>query len=125
SRSLVKIVLQHCRRLTDVSPLASIETLEEVNTSGSEGGVRTVGALGRLPVLRVLDLEYTAITDEELEALSGSRSLVKIMLQHCRHLTDVSPLASIETLEEVYPCGSEGGVRTVGALGRLPVLRVL
>ncbi|KEG12366.1 leucine-rich repeat protein 1 (LRRP1) [Trypanosoma grayi] len=123
SRSLVKVVLRHCRYLTDVSPLASVETLEEVDLSGCEG-VRTVGALGRLPVLRVLDLGSAAITYGELQGLSASCSLVKIVLQHCRYLTDVSPLASIETLEEVYLFGSER-VKIVGALGRLPVLRVL
>ncbi|KEG05179.1 putative leucine-rich repeat protein (LRRP), partial [Trypanosoma grayi] len=123
SRSLVEIVLQHCNRLTDVSPLASIETLEELNKSGCER-VRSLGALGRLPVLRVLDLGCTAITDRELQNLSASRSLVKIVLWSCRHLTDVSPLASIETLEVVNMSGCEE-VRSLGALGRLPVLRVL
>ncbi|KEG06753.1 putative leucine-rich repeat protein [Trypanosoma grayi] len=123
SCSLVRIALQHCRHLTDVSPLASIETLEEVDLSGCEG-VRTVDALGRLPVLRELDLRCTAITDSELQGLSASRSLVKIVLPDCRHLTDVSPLASIKTLEGLILSGCEG-VRTVGALGRLPALREL
>ncbi|KEG06070.1 leucine-rich repeat protein (LRRP) [Trypanosoma grayi] len=102
SRGLVKIVLQFCSDLTDLSPLASIETLEEVNLFYCQG-VKIVGALGRLPVLRILDLGYTAITDGELQGLCASRSLVKIVLQFCRHLTDVSPLASTETVEVELP----------------------
>ncbi|KEG05835.1 putative leucine-rich repeat protein (LRRP) [Trypanosoma grayi] len=87
-------------------------------------GVKTFGALGRLPVLRVLDLGCTAITDRELQGLSASRSLVKIVLRTCNRLTDVSPLASVERLEEVNVSGCEG-VKSFGALGRLPRLRCL
>ncbi|KEG10458.1 leucine-rich repeat protein (LRRP) [Trypanosoma grayi] len=111
SCSLVKIGLWDCSDLTDVSPLASIETLEVVDLDGCEG-VKTVGALGRLPVLRELDLSCSVITDRELRGISASRSLVRIEVKIWRGLPDVSPLASIKTLKEVvlFACESVSGV---------------
>ncbi|KEG09228.1 putative leucine-rich repeat protein (LRRP) [Trypanosoma grayi] len=123
SLHLVKINVAECGRLTDISPLALMETLEEVYLCEC-ARVRSFGVLGTLPRLRVLDLSRTAITDEELRLLSASRSLVKIDLQDCEHLTDVSPLASVSTLVVMNLSGCRG-VKIVGALGRLPALREL
>ncbi|KEG11559.1 leucine-rich repeat protein (LRRP) [Trypanosoma grayi] len=123
SRSLVEIALDNCMLLTDVSPLASIETLEEVSLADCDG-VTAVGALGRLPALRSLDLCRSGITNEGLVGLSASRSLVKLELKRCRYLTDVTSLASIETLQEVNLRGCEY-VNAFGVLGRMAMLRVL
>ncbi|KAH9601769.1 hypothetical protein LSM04_007325 [Trypanosoma melophagium] len=123
SPSLVKIVLEDCASLTDVSALSSIATLEEIRLRGCIR-VTTIGSLGLLPMLRILDGSKTSIMDSGLEGLSRSRNLVKIILEDCASLADVSALSSIATLEEIRLRGCIR-VTTIGSLGLLPMLLIL
>ncbi|ORC91886.1 leucine-rich repeat protein 1 (LRRP1) [Trypanosoma theileri] len=123
SRSLQKILLLDCKSLTSVNTLTSIRTLKEIFLAGCLR-LKTIGVLGTLPVLRSVDVSRSSITDDGLEGLSESPSLLNIILEDCNSLTDVSILSSIITLEEIKLRGCIR-VTTLGALGLLPMLRIL
>ncbi|KEG06723.1 leucine-rich repeat protein (LRRP) [Trypanosoma grayi] len=103
--------------------LGFLQQLEELSLQNCYR-VPSCQRIGQLPLLRVLDLSFTGVTDEELMGLSTSCSLVKIGLWECSDLTDVSSLASIEALEEVDLSDCEG-LKIVGALQRVPRLYCL
>ncbi|CCD21643.1 putative Leucine Rich repeat [Trypanosoma vivax] len=104
---LEKLSLYSTGNLTDVSPLANVLTLEELDLSFCMVVKTGAGDLGRLPHLRVLNLKHTRVTDNCLVGLGTSRSLVKLDLSWCRNITDITPVLGIATLEEliVLCCG--------------------
>ncbi|CCD18751.1 hypothetical protein, conserved [Trypanosoma vivax Y486] len=125
SGSLTHLNLTECSRLTDVEPLASIKTLEQVNLSGSFPGVRGLAALGSLPRLRELNLKHTAVTDDCLKTLSASKTLVRLFLVDCRRLTDVTPLVKISSLQVVDLSDCSGITKGMGGFGTLSGLYAL
>ncbi|CCD18846.1 putative Leucine Rich repeat [Trypanosoma vivax] len=104
---LEKLSLYSTGNLTDVSPLADVLTLEELNLSFCSSIEKGAGDLGRLPHLRVLNLKHTRVTDSCVVGLGTSRSLVKLDLSWCTNITDITPVLGIATLEElnVLCCG--------------------
>ncbi|AAZ12257.1 leucine-rich repeat protein (LRRP), putative [Trypanosoma brucei brucei TREU927] len=125
SNTLRRIDLSECLRLTDVEPLASIETLEEIDVSGCFPCVCGIGALGALPRLKILNASLTGITDECLARLSASQSLKKLLLSKCERLTNVSRLDTVTTLQELDLAECKNVVSGIGSLGTLPVLQCL
>ncbi|KEG14957.1 leucine-rich repeat protein 1 (LRRP1) [Trypanosoma grayi] len=123
SRSLVYISLANCVCLTSVYELSCIPSLEEIQLGGSVT-LTSVGSLGSLPGLRLLNVSKTSLRDDGLQGLCRSPSLVKIILEDCVCLTNVCELSSIPTLEEIQ-LGGCIRVTDVGDLGLLPVLRSL
>ncbi|KAH8620259.1 putative Leucine Rich repeat [Trypanosoma vivax] len=98
---LEKLSLYSTGNLTDVSPLANVLTLEELNLSFCSPVEKGAGDLGRLPRLRVLNLKHTDVTDSCVVGLGTSRSLVKLDLSWCGNITDIAPVLGIATLEEL------------------------
>ncbi|KAH8603612.1 hypothetical protein ERJ75_001803700 [Trypanosoma vivax] len=98
---LEKLDLYSTASLTDVSPLANVLTLEELDLSFCSPIEKGAGDLGRLPRLRVLNLKDTGVTDNCLVGLGTSRSLVKLDLSWCTNITDITPVLGIATLEEL------------------------
>ncbi|CCD17925.1 hypothetical protein, conserved in T. vivax, (fragment), partial [Trypanosoma vivax Y486] len=98
---LEKLDLSSTGSLTDVSPLANVLTLEELDLSYCRKIEKGAGDLGRLPRLRVLNLKSTVVTDSCLVGLGTSRSLVRLDMSSCWNITDITPVLGIATLEEL------------------------
>ncbi|KAH8620372.1 hypothetical protein ERJ75_000070200 [Trypanosoma vivax] len=122
---LEKLNLYSIGRLTDVSPLANVLTLEELDLSFCMDVKTGAGDLGRLPRLRVLNLVYTDVTDNCLVGLGKSRSLVKLDLSSCWSITDITPILGITTLEELNLLNSGRALSKKYDFSRLQNLRGL
>ncbi|RHW74440.1 leucine-rich repeat protein (LRRP) [Trypanosoma brucei equiperdum] len=120
--NLVRLDLSSCWGLTDIAHLTSITTLEELRFTGCRNLKDGVDALGQLPVLHLLDLSGTSITDDSLQGLSACRSLVTLNISSCANLTDVSPLSRISSLEELNLQKSKHIRRGIDELVSLPRL---
>ncbi|SCU70400.1 Leucine Rich repeat, putative [Trypanosoma equiperdum] len=107
--------------LTDVSPLAEIIALEDLNLQGRGGVEAGVDALGSLPKLRVLNLSGTGITDLCFGGLSESKTLTSLDISFCWNLTDLSQLAQVATLKELKLRLHKDGVPCVDGLDSLPL----
>nr|CCD17082.1 unnamed protein product [Trypanosoma congolense IL3000] len=125
SRCLSKLNISACSNLTDLSPLVEISTLEELNIRACMELRRGIGDLGKLPALRKLDAACTPITNDLVQELSVSRSLVILLLDFCVDMTDVSHLANMSTLEELSINSCVSVTQGVGTLRNLPRLRNL
>ncbi|KAH8613091.1 hypothetical protein ERJ75_000826000 [Trypanosoma vivax] len=125
-KRLKSLLLNGCSGLTDVSPLAEIPSLEQVEVHWCDTVDRGVGEMGRLPRLCTLELTDLLIKGEDLVGLRASKTLKRLVIGQCINVTDVSHVAEIATLEElvVHP-PREIRVVGVGPLGRLPRLRKL
>ncbi|RNF04279.1 putative leucine-rich repeat protein 1 (LRRP1) [Trypanosoma conorhini] len=123
NRSLQKIFLQDCKNLTDVGAFSSTLTLEEMHLRGCSKLV-SIGDIGQLPLLWLLDLSKTSVTDNDLKSLSGSKSLLKIFLEDCKNLTAIDFLSSITSIEEISIRGCHK-VKHIGSLGLLSALHTL
>ncbi|PBJ69331.1 leucine-rich repeat protein 1 (LRRP1) [Trypanosoma cruzi cruzi] len=123
NRGLIKVVLEDCHNLIDVSSLSYISTLEEIHLRGCSK-VSSIGGIGRLPMLWLLDLSQTAVTANDLKGLRESRSLVKIRLDDCKNLNAVNCLSCITSVEEIYIRGCKN-VKHIGSLGLLSTLHTL
>ncbi|AAZ12094.1 leucine-rich repeat protein (LRRP), putative [Trypanosoma brucei brucei TREU927] len=124
-KCLVRLSIESCTNLTDVSLLTAVETLEEVRLDGCKNVVKGINEFGRMPYLRVLILKETSVTDRCLRGFASSRSLVKLFIESCSQPTDVSPISAVETLEEVRLDGCKNVVKGINEFGRMPYLRVL
>ncbi|CCD19392.1 hypothetical protein, conserved in T. vivax [Trypanosoma vivax Y486] len=122
---LEKLNLSVSIYLIDVSPLADVLTLEELNLRDCSCVKRGAGDLGRLPHLRILNLKNTGVTDSCLVGLGTSRSLVKLVLSSCRFVTDITPVLGIATLEELNVLDCKEMTPKEHDLSRLPNLRSL
>ena len=71
---LVELYLQHCHRVTDISPLASLRALTHLNLSGT--GVEDVSSLAACTALRTLQLYDTKVKDTS--ALQQSNAALRI-----------------------------------------------
>ncbi|CCD20324.1 leucine-rich repeat protein (LRRP) [Trypanosoma vivax Y486] len=116
---LTTIVLDSCYALTDVSPVVQMKSLEKVSLRDCQNVGDSAGTLSALPQLRDLDLSHTLVTDVSVNHLGSSLSIVRLYLESCKHLTDISPLQHIPTLEVLSICSCRGVSRGVGNLGRL------
>nr|CCC91210.1 putative leucine-rich repeat protein (LRRP) [Trypanosoma congolense IL3000] len=125
SRSLVKLLVESCAQLTDVAPVAAVKTLEEARFDGCRNVVKGVGELGRVPYLHILSLRETGVTDQCLQGLCCSRSLVELSLESCVHITDVGPLHQIDTLKAINLDRCENVIKGIGELGKMPRLQTL
>src|ERR1019366_2355987 len=141
--SLVSLTLGSCEPLTDVSALARLADLEELDLSHCP--VRDVSSL-KLPKLRVLDLEATAIRSwpplrdlPRLEALNVkftaltsfagvevglSLRTLEVGFSEGPGLADLAPLAKLTRLETLQ-LEELPQVADLSPLGALTALRVL
>ncbi|KEG13135.1 hypothetical protein DQ04_01191030 [Trypanosoma grayi] len=110
--------------------------------------IEDVNVLGKLPMLKKLDLVQARVVDCGIVGLGESMSLVDVDLWGCSALTDVNTLGSIPTLERLVLAetrASDSGiaglsnssslrevnlevcnvVKSVGIFGRLPTLQTL
>ncbi|CCD11610.1 unnamed protein product [Trypanosoma congolense IL3000] len=123
--SLSQLDLSLCWGLIDIAYLADIATLRELRLRGCRNLRSGFHALGRLPLLQMLDLSDTLITDGCLKGLQASRSLLTLNLSSCNRLTDISPIANILSLEVLNLRQSENVKKGIDALAGHPRLCVL
>ncbi|SCU70850.1 phosphoadenosine phosphosulfate reductase-like protein [Trypanosoma equiperdum] len=73
-RNIRRVELTNCTRITDISPLANIFTLEEVVIRNCQS-VRYVGTLGQSqPSLRRIEFTGTPLTGEQLQLLRSAQA---------------------------------------------------
>ncbi|KAH8617819.1 hypothetical protein ERJ75_000343400 [Trypanosoma vivax] len=111
--------------LTGTPRLAGVVTLEEPNPCDCSHIGRSATGLVRLPRPRVLSLRNTRVTSCCLVVLGESRSLVKLDLSSCRHISDITPVLGTATLCELNVLGCKNSRSTRHSLPRLPNLRSL
>ncbi|EKF33490.1 hypothetical protein MOQ_002634 [Trypanosoma cruzi marinkellei] len=110
--------------------------------------IKDVNVLGKLPMLKRLDLVQAQVVDDGIIGLGESRSLVEVDLWGCAAVTSAKTLGKVPTLRRLVlteTCVSDDGiaglvdglsinevdleactfVKSVGFFGRLPVLRRL
>ncbi|CCD18313.1 hypothetical protein ERJ75_001375100 [Trypanosoma vivax] len=110
--------------LTDISPLAGVLTLEELNMHNCSHVGRGAGDLGEMPRLRVLNLN-TLVSDYCLVVLGESLSFVKLYLSSCRHVSDITPVLGTATLCELNVLCRKNSRSTKHNFPCLPNLRSL
>ncbi|KAG8341172.1 hypothetical protein TRVL_08001 [Trypanosoma vivax] len=125
SNSLETVSLRSCNNLTDVFYLSKISTLLRLDLGCCISLQKGVGTLGKLPRLRILNLEGTRAANDWIIGLSTSRSLAVLILSSCLALSDVSLLANIEPLEELDISNCVSIRSGAEALLKLPQIRVL
>ena len=114
-------------RFNDLSTrrLSKLPALEVLDLRGNmEAGDMTLDVLGKLPKLRALKHRSTAVTDDGIERLAASGSLVAVLMQDFAITNAAGPaLARIGTLEslEIFRCQGFGsdGVRALAPLKKL------
>lgn len=114
--------LQGCRSLRDVSPLARLRSLEELDLSSCPA-IKSVSALGACKQLRQLRATgCTALVD--VTGLAACTALQTLYLTACTSLRDVGELATCRALHTLH-LGRCKSVVDVSDLGRCESLRVL
>ncbi|AAQ15503.1 leucine-rich repeat protein (LRRP), putative [Trypanosoma brucei brucei TREU927] len=124
-KKLVKLKFFRCKKLSDVTVVYKIQSLEELIVKNCSGGLKGLNALGTLPRLRFLHLRNVSGSDISVESIGTSKSLVRLNIETREELTDTTPLSNITSLEELSlrKCGNN--LEGVGTLGKLPRLRSL
>ncbi|CBH17045.1 T. brucei spp.-specific protein [Trypanosoma brucei gambiense DAL972] len=124
-KSFVKLILDNCKGLSDVTFLSSLSTLKELNLHHCDAVTSGIGTLGRLLQLRVLDLGWTKIDNNSLEDICACSSpLVSLNLSHCKEITSISAIASLNALEKLNIdncCHVTSGWNVFGTLHQLRV----
>jgi hypothetical protein len=94
------VELRYCSKLTDLSPLAALPGLKQLNLLGCDG-VRDFSALGRLPALEDITVCAT-LTEKDIELLAaGSPKLKRLDLEWAARVRDLSALAKFKALEDL------------------------
>ncbi|KAH8612099.1 hypothetical protein ERJ75_000928200 [Trypanosoma vivax] len=122
---LRKLSLNSCTRITDVSPLARMRSLEMLDLNGCTGIVRGLHELCGLTTLQELYLAEVSVDDALLRDLTCHERLRKLSLNSCTRITDVSPLARMRSLEILDLNGCIGIVRGLHELCGLTMLQEL
>ncbi|CCD11936.1 unnamed protein product [Trypanosoma congolense IL3000] len=125
SKSLTVLSLPHCGYLSDITPLASITTLETLELRGCSWITKGLGSLSALPVLCTLDLSSSHINDEQFRELSLSKSIKALKLCDCEELTDITPISQMGSLERLYLWNCRNAKVGSDALPKLPRLSFL
>jgi Leucine-rich repeat (LRR) protein len=114
-------------RFNDINTrrLVKLQALQSVDLRGNmEAGDLTLGVLGTLPHLRALKHRSTTVTDDGIERLAASPSLVSLLAQDFAITSAAGPaLGRIRTLEslEIFRCQGFGsaGVTALAPLKKL------
>ncbi|KAG8340702.1 hypothetical protein TRVL_08467 [Trypanosoma vivax] len=122
SKSIKRLSLVMDTQIDYVDQLARLESLEELEINRCEK-LRGAGKLGELPRLRLLDLCGYCYTDDTLLGLGKSRSLTVLRILSSNHLSDISPIREMESLEVFELLGPLYCFDNVDVLGSLPRLR--
>ncbi|AAQ15567.1 leucine-rich repeat protein (LRRP), putative [Trypanosoma brucei brucei TREU927] len=124
-KTLVKLKFFRCEKLSDVTVVYEIQSLEELIVRSCSDGLKGLNALGTLPRLRFLLLRNVRGSDISVESIGTSKSLVRLHIEMREDLTDTTPLSNITSLEELSlrECGDNLG--GVGTLEKLPRLKSL
>ncbi|KAH8612104.1 hypothetical protein ERJ75_000928400 [Trypanosoma vivax] len=122
---LRRLSLNSCTRITDVSPLARMRSLEMLNLNGCTGIVRGLHELCGLTTLQELYLRQMSVDDAFLRDLTCHERLRRLSLNSCTRITDVSPLARMRSLEMLNLNDCTGIVRGLHVLCGLTTLQEL
>lgn len=91
--------LRFDKQVTDLSPLANLKNLEELNIWGT--GVSDLSPLAGLEKLKFINARMTKITD--LSSVVKIKNLTAIDLLRTE-VSDISPLAKMEKMTEIMLC---------------------
>jgi len=105
SCSLVRLDLQGCERVSDLSALAEMSRLEYLNVWRLPL-LEDLAALGGLPALRELQFSRSRKL-HDLSPLATLSALEILCLAHCEAVEDLSPLATLPRLVELDLSGCE------------------
>ncbi|CAB95333.1 leucine-rich repeat protein (LRRP), putative [Trypanosoma brucei brucei TREU927] len=124
-KKLVKLQFFRCEKLSDVTVVYEIQSLEELIVRKYSDGLKGLNALGTLSRLRFLHLRNARGSDISVESIGTSKSLVRLNIETREELTDATPLSNITSLEELSlrDCGDT--LEGAWTLGKLPRLRSL
>ncbi|KAH8612083.1 hypothetical protein ERJ75_000928500 [Trypanosoma vivax] len=122
---LRRLSLNSCTRITNVSPLARMRSLEILNLNGCTGIVRGLHVLCGLTTLQELYLWQLCVDDAFLRDLTCHERLRRLSLNSCTRITNVSPLARMRSLEMLDLNGCTGIVRGLHVLCGLTTLQEL
>nr|CCC91330.1 unnamed protein product [Trypanosoma congolense IL3000] len=125
SLCIEKLILKRCKLITDVFCLQNLPTLQHVNIGECSNIIEGFGVFSVLPELRTLYVHHTAVTDNDLRAISMSNSLVSLNIASCSQIADVSCLSDLKTLEEININLCEGINKGLVEVSSLPNLRSL
>ncbi|CBH14182.1 leucine-rich repeat protein (LRRP), putative [Trypanosoma brucei gambiense DAL972] len=120
--NLVKLCLDSCPYLKDVSPLAEMTALEHLAICKCVGIETGIGSLGKLPALRELYLIGTSMRGNSLRGLGATTSLLNLCIVSCGCLTDVLHIADVQVLRQLTLESCTSLEEGVGKLGGLPAL---
>ena len=99
-QSITSLKIINAEKLTDISALASLKNLNELDLSWCEK-LTDISALASLKNLNELDLS-ACVELTDISALASLKNLKVLRLYRCFKLTDISALASLENLEALY-----------------------
>nr|CAD21749.1 hypothetical leucine-rich repeat protein 1, LRRP1 [Trypanosoma brucei] len=124
-KTLVKLKFFRCEKLSDVTVVYKIQSLEELMVRSCSDGLKGLNALGTLPRLRFLHLRNLKGSDISVESIGTSKSLVRLNIEMREELTNATPLSNITSLEELSLRDCGDNLEGVGTLGKLPRLKSL
>lgn len=105
---------------SDFSFLASLQSLESLEVSGTVMGADTLSMIATPVTLQHLSLTDCGISS--IAPLASLKNLVTLNLNN-NSIRDLSPLANMQMLEELYM--QYNAVNDLGVVSSLPVLRIL
>ncbi|AAZ10095.1 leucine-rich repeat protein (LRRP), putative [Trypanosoma brucei brucei TREU927] len=117
--------LENCVDLSRIRALSGVPTLEEVNLSGYSKLKTDLEHIMTLSNLRKLTLDNTELDDECVVEISSNRILLHLSCNNCHHITDISPVAEIKTLEELSLSGCKNIKKGLEHICALPNVRKL
>jgi len=82
--------------ISDLSVIATLENLEELNLSGCKN-IKDFSPLSNLKKLKVLDISETEISD--LSPIAELTNLETLNLEGCKNIKDLSPLKHLKKLK--------------------------
>ena len=95
--ALTRLCLNDNQRISDISPLSSLTSLEYLRLDGNQ--ISDLSPLAALTNLTFLDLDYNQIGN--LSGLAGLTSLTRLQLI-ANHISDISPLSGLTNLTVLY-----------------------
>ncbi len=107
----------------DHAPLATLTQLTHLTIESSHYS-KDFQFLSNLTQLTHLKLYCTLLTDADLQLISTLPELTYLDIGGCQHITDISPLARLENLTELYFSINEN-IRDFSFIGNMSNLRLL
>ncbi|KAH8616683.1 hypothetical protein ERJ75_000454100 [Trypanosoma vivax] len=119
--SMVKLSLTRCRKPTDLRPLASMESLEELHHSCFK--LPRKGVIGSPPLLGHLGVSRCDVANDSFSQIHESSTLECLDISDCKCIEDLSLIRKMDRLEKFSPVDCENVCGGLECLLNLPPLR--